>query len=102
MIKFIKLKENLMSAIITITSLLNKEVCSLKIKPKERSTLNCFDIYRENRWVVNICRNADGTYRCMSYITPLCQLEIDAIGKKIEQINNGFTAYINKFALSIF
>lgn len=70
----------------TISCIIHNKTCELKIAFKRRSNTTSYYLYRDGRWIAILGCLAANTYKAISYLKPVCQSEIDAIGKQIEQI----------------
>jgi hypothetical protein len=73
----------------TISCIIYNKTCDLKIAFKKRSNTTSYYLYKDGRWIAILSCLAANTYKVVSYLKPVCQLEIDAIGKQIEQILSG-------------
>jgi hypothetical protein len=84
----------------TINCIINNKTCDLKIKSKLLSNTNSFYIYRDGRWLAILRRFEGRNYKAISYLNPLCQLDVDAIGRLIERkLTSSHLSLKNEFDL---
>jgi hypothetical protein len=76
---------------LTINGIINSKPVVLTVARK-RSSLTCFNIYREGHWMAAICKDEKGAFELLSYTTPLTQNEVNAMGRQIELNKNMYRA----------
>ncbi|MDB5063171.1 MAG: hypothetical protein JWP67_3014 [Mucilaginibacter sp.] len=63
---------------------LGNETCELTFSIKKLSILYAYNVYKNGRWICLIHRQSNNTYKMVSYLHPISQSDIDAIGRQLE------------------
>jgi hypothetical protein len=63
---------------------LGNETCELTFSIKKLSVLYAYDVYKNGQWICLIHRQSNNTYQLVSYLHPILQSDIDAIGRQLE------------------
>ena len=63
---------------------LGNEPCELTFSLKKQSILYAYNVYKNGQWICLIHRQTNNTYQMVSYLHPILQSDIDAIGKQLE------------------
>jgi len=75
---------------------LGNETCTLTFSIKQRSVLDAYDVYKNGQWICLIQRQNNASYQIISYLRPMLQSDIDAIGKQLELRNNNIDVHTTK------
>jgi hypothetical protein len=63
---------------------LGNETCELTFSIKKLSVLYAYNVYKNGQWICLIHRQSNNSYQLVSYLHPILQTDIDAIGKQLE------------------
>lgn len=63
---------------------LGNETCELTFSIKKLSVLYAYNVYKNGQWICLIHRQSNNSYQLVSYLHPVLQSDIDAIGKQLE------------------
>jgi hypothetical protein len=63
---------------------LGNETCELTFSIKKLSILYAYNVYKNGQWICLIHRQSNNSYQLVSYLHPILQRDIDAIGKQLE------------------
>lgn len=63
---------------------LGNETCELTFSIKKLSVLYAYNVYKNGQWICLIHRQSNNSYQLVSYLHPILQSDIDAIGKQLE------------------
>lgn len=78
----------------TINCVINSKTCNLNVASKKLSNAKSYYLYKDGRWIAIVSRFDGNTYKAVSYLKPVSQYEVDAIGKQIDEILSGVETII--------
>jgi hypothetical protein len=63
---------------------LGNETCELTFSIKKLSILYAYNVYKNGQWICLIHRQSNNIYKMVSYLHPISQSDVDAIGRQLE------------------
>ena len=70
---------------------LGNETSELTFSIKKQSILYAYNMYKNGQWIGLIHRQNNNIYQLLSYLKPIAQSDIDAIGRQLESRAAGKT-----------